>query len=276
MEQIQDLVFVGEHEKLLTTSLKVAEVFGKDHARILKDIRSLKCSENFTEGNFALSEYEDVTGRRLPMYVITRDGFTILVMSYTGKKAMQFKESYIEAFNKMEAELKRQQEEARSKLSPLDILAQTAAALAEQDRRVRETKQIASTALCSADKANARIDAWEQERKDNGELLFKEKLSENTPPADTLRTQVVRVMSQYCRTTNTDYKDAWAYLYKELRIKYHIDLKRRCKGKDKPLAVAERIGCLSQLYDLASDMVRRKVRVVPEQEDMEQCQVAKE
>lgn len=89
----------------VTTSMNVAEVFGKQHKNVLQDIRNLDCSEEFTRLNFQPSEYTDSTGRKLPMYTITRDGFTFLVMGYRGKKAAKFKEEYIKAFNRMEKEL---------------------------------------------------------------------------------------------------------------------------------------------------------------------------
>ena len=89
----------------MTTSLNIAEIFGKQHKNVLQDIRSLDCSEEFTRLNFQLSEYTDPTGRKLPYYTMTRDGFTFLVMGYRGKKAAAFKEAYIKAFNQMEKEL---------------------------------------------------------------------------------------------------------------------------------------------------------------------------
>lgn len=92
--------------KVITTSLKIAETFGKRHSDVLRAIEALEIPEDFTERNFALSEYIDPTGRQLPMYSITRDGFTILAMGFTGKAAMQFKIAYIEAFNAMEAHLR--------------------------------------------------------------------------------------------------------------------------------------------------------------------------
>lgn len=89
----------------VTTSMNVAEVFGKQHKNVLRDIKELDCSEEFRKLNFELSEYTDSTGRKLPMYTMTRDGFTFLVMGYRGKKAAKFKEEYIKAFNRMEKEL---------------------------------------------------------------------------------------------------------------------------------------------------------------------------
>lgn len=94
-------------EVLTTTSRAVAEVFDKRHADVLRDISNLKCSHEFTQRNFALSEYRDESGKCNKEYLITRDGFVMLVMGYTGEKAMTFKERYIRAFNEMEAELKR-------------------------------------------------------------------------------------------------------------------------------------------------------------------------
>lgn len=90
----------------MTDSLKIAEVFGKRHSDVLNSIKSLKCSEEFTERNFSLSEYIDTTGKSNPMYNITKDGFVFLVMGYTGEKACQFKELYIKRFNEMEQQLK--------------------------------------------------------------------------------------------------------------------------------------------------------------------------
>lgn len=92
-----------------TTSLVIAQAFEKNHFDVLKAIKNLECSQNFTDSNFAVSEYTDSTGRKLPMYQITRDGFAFLAMGFTGKKAAAWKERFLEAFNAMEAALFRQQ-----------------------------------------------------------------------------------------------------------------------------------------------------------------------
>lgn len=91
----------------ITTSQQVAQVFAKEHHKVLRDIRKLTADlpEDFTESNFGLSEYKDRTGRTLPVYNITRDGFTLLAMGFTGKRAIQFKLAYILAFNQMEKRL---------------------------------------------------------------------------------------------------------------------------------------------------------------------------
>lgn len=92
--------------QVMATSLQVAEHFGKRHADVIRAIRNLGCSPEFTERNFALSEFVDGSGRSLPMFHITRDGFAMLAMGFTGKEAMRWKEAYITSFNAMEAKLR--------------------------------------------------------------------------------------------------------------------------------------------------------------------------
>lgn len=93
-------------QKVTTTSLLVAEKFGKDHKNVLRDIQKLDCSEQFRELNFELSSYKSAQNKDLPMYILTRDAFTMLVMSFTGAHASKFREEFIEEFNRMEAVLR--------------------------------------------------------------------------------------------------------------------------------------------------------------------------
>ncbi len=105
-----------------TTSLEIAKFFGKRHTDVLRDINNIlpNCPEKFSQRNFASANYLDDQAKNRPMYIIYRDGFMLLVMGYTGKKALVIKLAYIEAFNALEAELQRQREGA---LPPADALA---------------------------------------------------------------------------------------------------------------------------------------------------------
>lgn len=102
---MNQLVFIANN-KAITDSLTVAEVFDKEHARVMRDIRELGCSEEFRVGNFAESTYVNQQKRTMPMYQMSKKGFTLLVMGYTGPKAMEFKEKYIEEFERIESKLK--------------------------------------------------------------------------------------------------------------------------------------------------------------------------
>lgn len=97
-----ETMIIKKVETSIVTSLDVAETFEKEHKRVLQDIRNLGCSEEFGQHNFVLSSYTSIQNKKQPMYCMTRDGFTLLVMGYTGEKAMKFKEGYIRQFNAME------------------------------------------------------------------------------------------------------------------------------------------------------------------------------
>lgn len=91
----------------VTTSLKVAQYFGKQHAKVLRAIRSMACSEKFRRANFGESSYLNNQGKSQPMFTMTKDGFMFLVMGFTGEAAAAWKEAFIEAFNWMTEQLRR-------------------------------------------------------------------------------------------------------------------------------------------------------------------------
>ena len=93
-----------------TTSLEIAKFFKKRHDVVLRDVRNImdNCPESFNAHNFVVVNYLDGKRENRPMFIIFKDGFTLLVMGYTGPEAMRFKLAYIEAFNALEADLQHQ------------------------------------------------------------------------------------------------------------------------------------------------------------------------
>lgn len=115
---MNNLVEISKDKQAVTTSVRVAEVFGKRHDNILRQINlligSLREQQDFTHLKnevstikYAVGEYADSTGRKLKQYIMNRDGFTLLAMGFTGSKALKFKLQYIQAFNEMEAKLRK-------------------------------------------------------------------------------------------------------------------------------------------------------------------------
>lgn len=105
---MNELVIMHDR-KAVTTSVLVAEVFNKQHKDVLEAIRGLISSaENsaLLGSYFLASDYKASNGKTNPMYYMNRDGFTLLAVGFTGKKALQFKISYINAFNSMEEQIK--------------------------------------------------------------------------------------------------------------------------------------------------------------------------
>lgn len=106
-------------KKATTTSLLVAEIFGKQHKNVLQAIDSLIADLPESDRlNFQPVGYLDAKGERRPMYEMTRDGFSLLAMGFTGKKALEWKLKFLKAFNFMEQSLLNQKnlswQEARS------------------------------------------------------------------------------------------------------------------------------------------------------------------
>lgn len=104
-------VFADTRDTARVNSLYVAQFFEKEHKNVLRDIEKITepnsgLSAEFARLNFELSSYRNLQNKKQPCYMMTRDGFTILVMGYTGKKAMRFKELYIRRFNEMEQFIK--------------------------------------------------------------------------------------------------------------------------------------------------------------------------
>lgn len=94
---------------LVTTSRNVAAVFGKEHKNVLADIRNIIASnsdEEFGRLNFQQSSYINEQNKEQPEFLLTRDGTMLLIMGYTGEKALALKTAYIKRFNEMEAMLK--------------------------------------------------------------------------------------------------------------------------------------------------------------------------
>jgi|ADurb_Val_03_Slu_FD_contig_41_833760_length_1101_multi_4_in_0_out_0_1 Rha family phage regulatory protein len=104
-------VFADTKDTARVDSLYVAQFFEKEHKNVLRDIARITdptsgLSEEFARLNFEPSSYTNSQNKKQPCYMLTRDGFTMLVMGYTGQKAMRFKELYIRRFNEMEQFIK--------------------------------------------------------------------------------------------------------------------------------------------------------------------------
>ncbi|MDT2509999.1 Rha family transcriptional regulator [Enterococcus avium] len=133
-----DLVIMKDRQAV-TSSLNVAENFGKNHQHVLRDIDGLKEGvQNWTDLFYEDTYIHPQNKQEYRVIYMNRDGFTILAMGFTGKKALQFKLKYIEAFNQMEEHIKEQLD--TSNLSPeLQFMNSVVQSLAKQEQ---ETKRI--------------------------------------------------------------------------------------------------------------------------------------
>jgi len=96
-----------DQDRIVTDSRTLAQRFEKRHDIVLRAFDKLQCSSEFSRRNFAVAEYLDAQGKRRRIITMTKDGFAMLAMGFTGPKAAFFKEDFIRAFNEMADALRR-------------------------------------------------------------------------------------------------------------------------------------------------------------------------
>lgn len=136
---MKDLVVMHD-DKVVTTSLKLAEIFEKRHDHIIRDISNLsKDVPNF--GEMFVQSYEpDSYGRKRRIFYMNRDGFTLLAMGFTGSKAMEFKLKYIEAFNQMEKKIK-EETQFRLPTNLTEMSTMFYSVMKDQDKKIEEQSE---------------------------------------------------------------------------------------------------------------------------------------
>jgi Rha family phage regulatory protein len=105
--QTNELVLLAKNKTAKTTSVIVAQKFGKRHDNVLRDIAKLECSAEFRLLNFEESSYINEQGKEQPMFEMTWKGFSMLAMGFTGAKAVAWKEKFLDAFEAMGEEITR-------------------------------------------------------------------------------------------------------------------------------------------------------------------------
>ncbi|EHD2714852.1 Rha family transcriptional regulator [Campylobacter coli] len=147
-----------KENKVFINSLDLAKVFNKNHKDVLETTKN-QPQNDFTESNFILSTYKDKKGELRPCYNLTRDGFSLLVMGFTGEKAYKWKIEFIKAFNEMEKRLRNIEYEKHDKLA------------------FRQSLGYKSQLAQQKEKYENKIKALQYDLENKKELSFKRKLS---------------------------------------------------------------------------------------------------
>ncbi|PES11550.1 phage regulatory protein [Bacillus cereus] len=137
-ERNNNLVFESNGE-IVTDSLTIASMFGKDHYNVLKDIRKQVeyAGEEFGQVNFHESSYINSQNKRMPKYDLTEEAFTLVAMSYNTKEAVQMKIKFIEEFKRMKQHIQNQQQLPKD---PMSILKLTFDVLEGQKQEIQDIK----------------------------------------------------------------------------------------------------------------------------------------
>ena len=192
-----------ENQQIVTDSRQIAENFGKEHKHVLEAIRNILVAENSATKFFMESEHE-YRGQKFPMYLMNRDGFTLLAMGFTGKQALEWKLKYIKAFNEMEAELKAKQEPK----SQIDILVESAKALQRQERELARLKLTQEEQAESLRIVNSRMDTL------NGVCT-----------EGTKRQKLVAMVQKYAISNGLAFNRGWHDFRQAYNTAFHTNLK---------------------------------------------------
>lgn len=243
---MSELVFKGQDDQVLTNSILVAEKFCKEPNDVVRAIDNLlQNADNECDAKVRdmFVEYtEDVpqpnggvkSARR---FIMNRDGFTLLAMGFTGKKALKFKLEYIEAFNTMEEALKRH-------LSSAQMFAMQANINLEYEKRIGNVEN--------------EIAAMKKEREENGKLLLSLSLSPEVIPQLSIRDNIRQLVNRYAEATNTSTRDVYHKIYNQLYYLYHISINnyKKVRRDESKLEIAERNHFLDKVFNIASNLVR--------------------
>ncbi|MET3700024.1 Rha family phage regulatory protein [Bacillus oleivorans] len=217
---MNQLVFV-KNDQVVTDSLNISEVFGKRHSDVLRDVRDLGCSEDFRQRNFAESSYINSQNKEMPMYYMNKKGFTLLVMGYTGKEAMKFKEAYINEFERMENELRapRILSEKEQLMASMKLTIETAEELTTVKSEVKEIRTMVEQQITldhgeqrKVQKSIAQRVYELAEQIEHPQLVFNSR--------DQIEVDVRQEVSRYFRELHREIKDRFGVAsYKDIKRK---------------------------------------------------------
>nr|DAN21023.1 MAG TPA: regulatory protein [Caudoviricetes sp.] len=114
---------ISENGQVVVSSREVAENFGKEHRNVIQSIENISAENSAVTQMFFKTTYTAGTGKSYPMYLMNRDGFTLLAMGFTGKEALEWKLKYIDAFNQMEQKLTNPEPESTEMLLSRALIA---------------------------------------------------------------------------------------------------------------------------------------------------------
>ena len=263
IEVDNNIVFEKEG-KLFTNSLYVAKVFDKRHDNILRDIENLECSKEFKALNFEESKYNNSQGKRYTMFEMTEKGFSLLAFGFTGSKAIQFKEMYLNKFEDMREQLK-QVNEPKKVLSTLELFDFALQSLKEHENRLLNIENKFNI-------IETKLDIQEANR----EKLLSEfstcEYSDRLPLEVPVRKKITGIVNAYVlnKFPNSDdknYSSVWSILDKEIYKRLGIDIYTRLENlkskgiKKTRLDIMEDLNILDNVYDIVSFIFKVEKKV---------------
>lgn len=232
---MSDITLFNQNGRILASSRDVAEKFSKQNKHVNEAIRKLMAENSTVKNMFLETTYTSDRGRQEIEYLMDRDGFSLLVMGFTGSKALEWKLKYIDAFNKMEETLKSGDYLSEEEKLKLQLFS-------------KDPLEVASAHNKLVELATAPLVA---------ENNHKQKVI-NALTDDVPLYEKPDIINRICRKSQGGYANRYNELYKCFRENYHTDLIRKCenynekqlKKKDQLTIIryAEKFGYIDDLY----------------------------
>ena len=250
---MNDITLFNQDGRILASSREVAEKFSKQNKHVNETIRKLMAENSTVKSMFLETTYTSDRGRREIEFLMDRDGFSLLVMGFTGKKALEWKLKYIDAFNNMEETLKSGDYLSEEEKLKLQLFSKDPLEVASAHNRLVELE---------VDKATAPLVA---------ENNHKQKVI-NALTDDVPLYEKPDIINRICRKSQGGYANRYNELYKCFRENFHTDLKMKCdnynekqiKKKDQLTTIryAEKFGFIDDLYTCCVKLYESEVREI--------------
>lgn len=249
---MNEIILQNKDGKILVSSREVAENFEKQNKHINESIKKLMVENSTVKNMFFETTYTSSRGREENEFLMDRDGFSLLVMGFTGKKALEWKLKYIEAFNKMEETIKSGNYLTEEERLKLQLFSKDASEVAYAHNRLVE---IATASLIAENEHKQEII--------NG-------FTDDIPIYE--KTDII---NRICKKSCGGYANRYKELYKCFRENFHVDLVKKCenynakqeKRKDELTIIryAEKFGYIDDLYSCCVKLYETEVKKVIEE-----------
>ena len=143
---MNDIILSTQNGEPVASGRDVAKRFGKEHKNVMQAVANLVAENSAAKSMFHPATFEN-RGKKYPMYLMNRDGFSLLAMGFTGKEAVQWKLKYIEAFNQMEEQLAAQHKEQQAVQSAIDRVIEARKKLDENTAFLDECRNMIGVGL---------------------------------------------------------------------------------------------------------------------------------